>query len=182
MMKKFRQRWLKLSGWLIPLAYAVVTIVVAMVFPRLEHRLLPGLVSTMSVSAAMAICSSIASGMLALTAIVFSMAFLMVQFSATAYSPRLVLWVARDPVVSHALGVFTATFLYALILLAWVDREASGKVPLISGWVVFALLMASVGLFIALIERLGTLQVNRMLIFTGDQGRKAVDELYPSDD
>jgi uncharacterized membrane protein len=77
------------------------------------------------------------------------------------------------------LGVFTATFLYALILLAWVDREASGKVPLISGWGVFALLLASIGLFIALIERLGTLQVNRMLIFTGDQGRKAIDELYP---
>src|SRR5262249_49331983 len=53
------------------------------------------------------------------------------------------------------------------------------KVPLISGWGVFALLVASIGLFIALIERLGTLQVNRMLIFTGDQGRKAIDELYP---
>ena len=60
--------------------------------------------STMSASAAMAICSAIASGMIALTGIVFSLAFVMVQFSATAYSPRLVLWVARDPVVSHALG------------------------------------------------------------------------------
>jgi uncharacterized membrane protein len=43
---------------------------------------------------------------------------------------------------------------------------------------VFFLLVASVGMFIALIERLGMLQVNRMLIFTGDQGRKAIDELY----
>ena len=176
-----RQRWLKLTGWLIPLGYAVVTLVVGMVVPRLEHRFLPELVSTMSAASMMAICSSIASGMLALTGIVFSLAFVMVQFSATAYSPRLVLWVARDPVVSHALGVFSATFLYALIMLAWVDRGASGKVPLISGWLVFALLIASIGLFIALIERIGALQVNRMLIFTGDQGRKAVDELYPPD-
>jgi uncharacterized membrane protein len=176
-----RQRWLKLTGWLIPLAYAVVTLFVGMIFPRLEHRFMPELVSTMSAASAMAICSSIASGMLALTGIVFSLAFVMVQFSATAYSPRLVLWVARDPVVSHALGVFSSTFLYALMLLAWVDRGASGKVPLISGWAVFALLLASIGLFIALIERIGMLQVNRMLIFTGDQGRKAVDELYPTD-
>src|SRR5678809_562918 len=117
-----RQRWLKLTGWLIPLAYAVVTLFVGMIFPRLEHRFMPELVSTMSAAAAMAICSSIASGMLALTGIVFSLAFVMVQFSATAYSPRLVLWVARDPVVSHALGVFSSTFLYALMLLAWVDR------------------------------------------------------------
>jgi uncharacterized membrane protein len=176
-----RQRWLKLTGWLIPLAYAVVTLFVGMVFPRLEHHFMPELVSTMSTSSAMAIASSVASGMLALTGIVFSLAFVMVQFSATAYSPRLVLWVARDPVVSHAIGVFSATFLYALMLLAWVDREASGRVPLISGWAVFALLLASIGLFIALIERIGMLQVNRMLIFTGDQGRKAVDELYPPD-
>jgi uncharacterized membrane protein len=126
----------------------------------------------------MAICSSIASGMIALTGIVFSLAFVMVQFSATAYSPRLVLWVARDPVVSHSLGVFSSTFLYSLLLLAWADRDTAGKVPFISAWMVFFLLVASVGMFIALIERLGMLQVNRMLIFTGDQGRKAIDELY----
>jgi uncharacterized membrane protein len=91
------------------------------------------------------------------------------------------LWVARDPVVSHALGVFIATFLYALMLMAWVDREASGYVPLISGWLVVGLLAASMAMFIALIERIGSLQVNRMLIFTGDQGRQAIRELYPSE-
>ena len=180
-MKRSKQRWLKLTGWLIPLAYATVTLVVGMVFPRLEHHYLPQLVSTMSVSAAMSIGSAIASGMLALTGIVFSLAFVMIQFSATAYSPRLVLWVARDPIVSHALGVFMATFLYALMLMAWVDRESSGTVPLVSGWLVLALLVASMGLFVALIDRIGSLQVNRMLTFTGNQGRKAIDELYPSE-
>jgi uncharacterized membrane protein len=169
-----------MTNWGIPLAYAFVTVVVGLIFPRLEHRFLPDLVTTMSAPAAMSICSSIASGMISLTGIVFSLAFIMVQFSATAYSPRLVLWVARDPVVSHSLGVFIATFLHALMLLAWVDRSASGRVPLISGWMVFALLLASMGMFVALIERVGLLQVNRMLIFTGNQGRKAIRELYPS--
>ncbi len=173
-------RWHNLT-WVAPLAYTAVTFIFGLVFPRLEHRFLPELVSTISVSSAMAIGSAIASGMIALTGIVFSLAFVMVQFSATAYSPRLVLWVARDPVVSHALGVFIATFLYALMLMAWVDREASGSTPLISGWLVIGLLAASMAMFIALIERLGSLQVNRMLIFTGDQGRQAIEELYPSD-
>ena len=35
--------------------------------------------------------------MIALTGIVFAMAFVMVQFSAIVYSPRLVLWFARYP-------------------------------------------------------------------------------------
>lgn len=169
----------KLKGWGVPFAYAITTLVLGMIIPRVEHHYFPNLVSTISAASAMAICSSIASGMIALTGIVFSLAIIMVQFSATAYSPRLVLWVARDSVVSHALGVFTATFLYALQMLAWVDRESSGKVPFVSGWLVFVLLLASVGMFVALIERVGLLQVTRMLIFTADQGRQAIEELYP---
>ena len=179
-MKPNRQQKGNMTSWGIPLAYGFVTLVFGMVFPRLEHRFLPDLASTISAPSAMAICSSIASGMIALTGIVFSLAFVMVQFSATAYSPRLVLWMARDPVLSHALGMFSSTFLYSLLLLAWVDREAAGKVPLISGWAVFVLLLASMGMFIALIQRLGMLQVNRMLIFTGDHGRKAIEDLYPT--
>jgi len=117
--------------------------------------------------------------MLALTAIVFSLAFVMVQFSATAYSPRLVLWISRDPVIWHAIGVFTATFLYAIGAIAWVDRNGSGKVPFLSTWVIFALLLSSVAMFVALIQRIGLLQINRMLTFTGDLGRQIIEAMYP---
>jgi uncharacterized membrane protein len=175
--KRYRQG---LSTWVIPALYAVVAIAAGMTLPRIESRIFPGLVATVSVPVAMAIYSAIASGMLALTGIVFSLTFVMVQFSATAYSPRLVLWVVRDPVMAHALGVFIATFLYAIAALAGLDRSPSGKAPFISTWVVIALLVASVGMFISLIERVGLLQVNRMLIFTGDQGRRVITTMYPS--
>jgi uncharacterized membrane protein len=39
--------------------------------------------------------------------------------------------------------------------------------------------LGSVMMFISLIQRVGMLQVNRMLIFTGDQGRKVIENLYP---
>ena len=118
--------------------------------------------------------------MITLTSIVFSMTFLMVQFSSTAYSPRLVMWIARDPVTSHALGIFTATFLYAITALAWVDRGGSGRVPLIGVTIMAVLLVASVIMFISLIQRVGLLQVNRMLVFTGDHGREVIEQQYPS--
>jgi uncharacterized membrane protein len=175
-----RKRLHKLSGWTIPLVYAAVAVVVGQTFPRLEHYFLPGLVSTMSPSAAMAICGAVASGMITLTGVVFSLVFVMMQFSATAYSPRLVLWVARDPVMSHALGMFNATFLYALTVIAWVDRSASGRVPFLSSWLVVMLLLGSMALLIALITRIRLLQVGQMLIFTGRQGRQAIAELYQS--
>ena len=166
------------SSRFIPLAYTTVTLLVGATFPRLEHHFMPKLVTTVSAPAAMAICSSVSSGMIALTGIVFSLTFVMVQFSATAYSPRLVLWVARDPVISHALGVFISTFLYALIVIQWVDRSDSGRVPLLSSLLVLLLLVISMAMFIALIGRLAMLQINRMLVFTGDQGRKSIKELY----
>jgi uncharacterized membrane protein len=167
------------KAWFVPLLYAAGALLVSFSVPRLANNLLPGFVSTVSVNAAIGFYSAIASGMIALTAIVFSLAFVMVQFSATAYSPRLVLWIARDPVVSHAIGVFTATFLYALAALVWVDRDGSGRVPLAGIWVVGFLLIISVMMFIGLVHRVGMLQVNRMLIFTGDQGREVIENLYP---
>jgi uncharacterized membrane protein len=149
------------------------------VLPRLEASLLPGFQSGLSASAALAIFSAIGSGMIALTGIVFSLAFVMVQFSSTAYSPRLVLWIARDPTLWHAMGVFSATFLYAIAAMAWVERDGTHGTPFVSSWLVIALLLASVAMFIALIEKISLLQIHRMLGFTADHGRCVIDETYP---
>src|SRR5208283_5146641 len=177
---RYKNYKLHLSTWVIPALYAAAAFAAGLTFPRFEGRIFPGLVHPMSVSVAIAIYSSVASGMIALTGIVFALTFVMVQFSATAYSPRLVLWVARAPVISHALGIFTATFLYALAALGGVARNGSETVPFVSAWVVIGLLLASVGMFIALVHRITLLQVNRVLIFTGDQGRKVIATIYPA--
>lgn len=169
----------RLSTWIIPLPYALVAALCSIGIPRLELRLFPGLAAPATATAAVAIYSSIASGMLALTGVVFSLAFVMIQFSAAAYSPRLVLWVSRDPFLWHAVGVFTATFLYAIGALAWVGRNSSAQVPFVSGWITMGLLLASVLMFVGLIQRIGLLQVHRMLSFTGNQGRKVIETTYP---
>ena len=172
-------RLVRLPNWAIPAAYALVAVAAGLVLPRFEAQLFPGWVSGLSTSASLAIFSTVGTGMIALTGIVFSLAFVMVQFSSTAYSPRLVLWVARDPVLWHAVGVFSATFLYAIGAMAWVERYETLGTPLISSWLVIALLVASVGMFIALIEKLSLLQVHRMLAFTADRGRRVIEETYP---
>ena len=87
----------QIGAWLIPLIYAVTALLFGFTAPRLSHLFLPGFASTITVNSAIGIYSASASGMLALTGIVFSLAFVMVQFSATAYSPRLVLWIASVP-------------------------------------------------------------------------------------
>jgi len=77
-----------------------------------------------------------------------------VQFSAVAYSPRLVLFFVRDRILFHTLGVFVATFVYSLWTLAWVDRAGSGTVPLFSTTLVVVLVVISMALFSVLVQRI----------------------------
>jgi uncharacterized membrane protein len=174
-----RRRHSKLPNWAIPTVYAIAAAALGLTFPRFEPKLLPRVQSGLSTLAAVAIYSSVGTGMLALTGIVFSLVFVMVQFSAIAYSPRLSLWIARDRVIWHSLGVFTATFIYSMAAIAWMDRDRSGTVLFFSGWLVVVLLLASVGMFIALVERITVLQINGMLAFTGDHGRGVIEKMYP---
>ncbi len=145
---------------------------------RIEQAYLSGYTLAVSVASAQALLSAASSGMMALTGIVFAMAFVMVQFSAIAYSPRLVLWFARDRMLFHALGAFTATFIYALFTLAWVDRGGSAKVPLFSMLLVGLMIIVSMLLFSRLMQRLGDLQIGNVLHLLGDQGRAVIAEMF----
>src|SRR4051812_38204990 len=174
------RRRARAPAWSIPAWYASLAILGGLYLPRLEARFGMVIDSGVEPASILAMFAAIASGMIALTGIVFSLAFVMVQFSATAYSPRLVLWIARDPLLWHAVGIFSATFLYGLGAMAWVQHaRAGGGVPFFSAWLVIVLLVASVAVFIALIEKLSLLQVHRMLAFTAEHGRRVIEETYP---
>ena len=163
--------------WLIPLLYAAASFVGGIALPRLEQAYF-SYNSGISVASAQAFFSSVAAGMIALTGIVFTIGLVMVQFSAVAYSPRLVLLLARDPKLFHSLGVFIATFTYSLSVLLYVDRDGSKAVPLISGYVVAGLLLLSMLLFSALMKRLSDLQVTNVLHVIGDNGRAVIRDMF----
>ena len=164
--------------WLIPVLYAGVTFIVALTLPRFENVYFASYASGISTASAQAFFGSVASGMITLTGIVFSIGLVMVQFSSMAYSPRLVLLFARDPMLFHSFGVFVATFLYSLAALIWVDREGSGLVPLFSGFVVAGLVLLSMLLFSRLMKGLIDLQITNVLHLVGDKGRDVIRETF----
>ncbi len=167
-----------MQPWSIPMFYVSGAVLCGFVLPRIEQAYLSDYAFDVSVSSAQAYLSAAASGMMALTGIVFAMAFVMVQFSAIAYSPRLVLWFARDRMLFHALGAFTATFVYALFTLAWVDRGGSAKVPLFSSFLVGVMIIVSMLMFARLMQRLGDLQIGNVLHLVGDRGRAVIKEMF----
>lgn len=163
--------------WLIPLTYTIVAFLCGFTVPRIEHAYIDWY-TVISPASAQAFLSAVASGMMALTAIVFSVAFVVVQFSAVAYSPRLVLWLARDPLLFHSLGTFIATFVYSLWTLAWVDRGGTGKVPLLSALVVGLLLVLSMFLFTRMVQNLNDLQISNVLHTIGNRGREVIRQMF----
>jgi uncharacterized membrane protein len=170
-----------MQPWLIPMLYVIAAILGGLALPRVEHAWATDVAFPaveLSVSSAQAYLSAAASGMMALTGIVFAMAFVMVQFSAIAYSPRLVLWFAGDRMLFHALGTFSGTFIFALATLAWVDREGNGMVPPFSVGVVGILMVASMLLFSRLMQRLNDLRITNVLHLLGDQGRAVIADMF----
>ena len=167
-----------MQPWFIPMFYVSGAVLGGLALPRIEQAYLSAYTLGVSVASAQALLSAAASGMMALTGIVFAMAFVMVQFSAIAYSPRLVLWFARDRTLFHALGAFTATFICALFTLAWVDRGGSAKVPLFSMLLVGIMIIVSMLLFSRLMQRLGDLQIGNVLHLLGDQGRAVIGAMF----
>ena len=110
----------------------VVSVTARLILPRLEHINWAAYTSVMLCAR---ILSAVGSGMMALTGIVFAIAFVMIQSGPLAYSSRLVVVFASNLVLFQTLGIFFATFLAAL---NWTDRGGSGGAPLFSNcWSAF---------------------------------------------
>jgi uncharacterized membrane protein len=164
--------------WVLPFGYIVAAVVLGFVLPRIDRQFIPGGWQTITVASETAILSSIASGMMALTGIVFSMVLVSVQVAGSAYSPRLVQWLVHDAILRHGLGVFTGTFLFALMALAALDESGSGRVPYLTTTVAMIWLLGSIMLLIGLIERVGRLYVTNVLAVVGNRGRRVIAAMY----
>ena len=114
-----------------------------------------------------------------MTGIVFAIAFVVVQFSSLAYSPRLVIMYAGGRTQFHSLGIFFATFIYSLVALSWTDRAGSGTVPYFSTMLVIVLVAISMVAFARLIQSLNDLQIHNVLRSIGGKGREVIDAMFP---
>ena len=166
--------------------YVGASLCFGLVFLRFENAYLPPqtypfggwLFSSVAISSAQAFLSAIASGMLALIAIVFTVAYITAQFNSVAYSPRVASLFVRDPKLFHTFGLFIATFLFSVITLGWVDRNSSGFVPELSLLIVVILVILSMFSFARLVRGVSDLQITNTLHKLGDHGRCVLKETF----
>jgi len=177
MTELIRRSWLREHA-VIPIVaiYLLAAIVLGVVGAR-AGALLGGVVSPISSASAIAILSAIASGMMALTAIVFSLALVAIQFAGTAYSPRLG-FLGRTPFFAHTLGLFTGTFVNALLAIRTVDLAGSPGINVSVVVIAMLWLLASIVVLVLFIPQLRGLLISDVLMTLYDRGAAAAVRVY----
>ncbi len=164
--------------WGIPAVYITTALVLGGIIPYIVLFIFSD-ISLFHADLAVTLLSTISGGMITFTGIVFSMIFVMIQFSSNAYSPRLAPFYLQDGVIKHSLGMFTATFLFSLTSLAATNLYKNGNVPDLSVLISIAAVVISAVLFLALIQRISVLQITSVLFMIAGFGRREILENYP---
>lgn len=128
------------------------------------------------------VLSTIAAAMLTFTALVYSVTMLVLQLASSQLSPRVMRTFLRDRLNQGVLGLFIATFLYALLVLREVRSPPTDGafVPAIAVTLAYMLLVASVIAFVFYIHHMAeAIRAAHVLRSVGDETRGAINRLYP---
>ena len=131
--------------------------------------------------AARSILSTIASGMLTITGIVFSLTIVSLQLASSQFGPRLLRTFMTSRVNQLVLGTFTATFIYCLI----VDGTVRGNLEFVpqlatAGGILLGII--DIAVLIYFIHHVATsIRVETVIANITDDLREVVDQLFPSE-
>lgn len=129
--------------------------------------------------------SAIAASMITFTGLVFSITMLVLQLTSSQYSPRSLRTFLRDRVSQITLGLFIATFTFALMALQEVRSELDEQdrfVPAISVQVAFALILVSVAAFVYYIHHVAdSIRVETLVTRISRETLAAAERLFADD-
>ena len=118
--------------WPIPTTAVVVALVLGVALPEVDAAVDAGLSGRASgllfggdADAARSLLGVIASSLITVTALTFSLTVVTLQLASSQFSPRLLRTFTSDAFVQATLGVFLATFTYALTVLRAVRSPAT---------------------------------------------------------
>src|SRR4051794_5910201 len=177
--------YLRASLWLVPLlcvlggvALSVATIAIDR---RYDYELVPRSL-TGSPSAVQTILSTIASSTVTLGSLVLTVTTVAVQLAMGQFSPRIVAALLNDRRNQLAIGLFGATFVYALLVLREVDDQGAGVVPGVSVTVAVVLMLASIaGLFFFVQHAGRLLRASGLIDLVGEHSGEQFARLYAVD-
>lgn len=174
--------------WALPMAIVLVAVLAGALVPELDRAasdelpyVFPG-----GPSGARDMLGTIAGAMISVTGLVFSITMVVVQLASSQYTPRVMGDFLASRITQVTLGIFAASFTYALTVLRSVRGESGDGgafVPQLSVTLSFLLVLASVGMFLAFIHHITqSIQVSSMVSHLGNATVDVIDRYFPEGD
>lgn len=151
--------------WVLPSAITSAAVALGLLLPRVDLAVddLPYVFGG-NTESARSLLSTIASAMISVTGLVFSITMVVMQLASSQFTPRLLGDFLGSRIVQVTLGVFTSSFVFALVVLRDVRGGEDPFVPEVSVTLAFLLVLASVGLFFAFIHHITqSIQVSQVV-------------------
>jgi uncharacterized membrane protein len=186
--QRFRFFLERLRGeyWLIPALFAFGAIGLAQLITSLEDGLADGTHTALlfrgTASSGQQVLSTIATSVLSLAALVFSISMVVLQLTSQQFSPRALRTFNRDPRTQAVLGVFVATFLYALLALGSLGEDVGSDevTDLLSVTVGIGLALLSLAAFLFLVHHLSqSIRVAHIIEAITNETRQCIAENFP---
>lgn len=131
-----------------------------------------------------AMLSAIATSMITVAGVVFSITVVILSQASTQYSPRVLRNFMRDRPTQAVLGVFVGVFAYCLVVLRTVrgGDDASPFIPSVAVLVGMVYAFAAIAMLIFFIHHIAqSIQASSIVERIADDTRGAIDHLFPQE-
>ncbi len=171
--------------WVLPAVCCLGALVLALLLPQVSWTF-PDVASRVfagGVPGARSVLSVIATAMISVTGVVFSITVVALQLASSQFSPRVLRTFLDSRTTQVTLGVFLGTFIYSIVVLGAVGDGEVSPVPQIAVTAAFAMVITSTGLFILYIHHItNALRVVTIISAVGDETRRLIQRLRPEED
>src|SRR5664279_5064126 len=160
----WRKEALRTTLWVVPLALLLVAIALFLVTYHVDYQVyehatvLPSWVRLESADGARQLLSALAAGVITVLGVVFSVTIVALTLASQQFGPRMLRNFIRDLGTQFTLGVFVATFAYAILTLGTIGggNGPNTFVPQISVTVALALVFANILVLVYFIHHITT--------------------------
>jgi uncharacterized membrane protein len=182
--------WLRNSYWFVPAVMLVGAALLAWATTSLDELAEPEetpyvgeLIFSGGTDGAHEVLSTIASSMITVAGVVFSITIVSLQLASSQFGPRMLANFMRDRGNQLTLGTFIAAFLYSLLVLRTIRSDDPDSVPHLSVTVALLLAVAGLVVLVYFIHHVATtIQAPNLVNALAGELRRATDHLFPDVD
>ncbi|MGC1478927.1 MAG: DUF2254 domain-containing protein [Chthoniobacterales bacterium] len=186
-----RKIWesLRANYWFVPSLMVLIAIVCALSLVAFDRSIvaggdvdLPSWIYAGGAEGARNVLSAVAAAMMSVTSVVFSITIVALTLASGQFGPRLLRNFMTDRGSQITLGVFVATFVYALLILRTIRGGEEAFVPQVAATFALALAVLSTGVLIYFVHHIAEMiQADQIVSAVDAELRVTIDRLFPEE-